>query len=120
MPSRINRDNFRNQETVVTHVNATANATSGTYGNYSSSWIDTDGYDQVAVSFTKDGAEQMSVSVIWSADNTITHGQDWDVKITTKTQDSIIVPTKLRYCKVYLYNLGTASHVVNSWAYLKS
>jgi hypothetical protein len=101
--------------TIQTH-NAVSVAASG---NSTSSWIDTDGFLEIAVTVLSDLAK-FNITIQWSNDGNSLQGSDWDVKVSTKTNDSVSVTTKARYARLFLYNSDTATHIMSAWAYLKA
>lgn len=104
-------------QTIQTH-----NAVSVVASNYSSgSWIDCDGFDKLAITFSNDAATASFVDVSWSNDGTNTHANDSSVVANNSVQRKTgIVDIKARYAKLTINNLDTVAHTMSAWAYLKA
>lgn len=106
------------QTTIQTHNAvsvATVTASNGT------SWLDTDGFDKIAVTLLNDASTSSSLSIQWSSDGTTIQGYDLSIIPTgTGQQRSAITDTKMRYARIQIYNGDTAAHTMSAWAYLKS
>jgi hypothetical protein len=89
--------------------------------NTAAAWIDTIGFDRIAVTLSNDAAVQSSVNIMWSHDGTNSQGEDSGV-ITTGTaiRKAGETATKARYAKVSISNADAAAHTMNAWAFLKA
>jgi hypothetical protein len=104
--------------TVQTH-NAVSVAIST--GSTSTTWIDCDGFDKLAVTHLNDASTASNCNVFWSNDGTTQHATDQNITNGTSNQKAGIVDVKARYAKLYLYNGDTAlAHTMSAWVYLKA
>lgn len=105
------------QTTVQTHSGVTVAPT----GSGQSAWIDSLGFDKVAVTFLNDAGTASSLSIQWSNDGATVQGYESLIPSSTVKEKSGIVETKARYFKVLLWNNDSAApHVMSAWAYLKA
>jgi hypothetical protein len=106
------------QTTIQTHTGVMAAPNSW---NTAAAWIDTIGFDRIAVTLSNDAAVQSSVNIMWSHDGTNSQGEDSGV-ITTGTaiRKAGETATKARYAKVSISNADAAAHTMNAWAFLKA
>jgi hypothetical protein len=102
--------------TIQTH-NAVSVAT---VSSSQSSWIDTDGFTDIAVSLLNDASFSCYVDIQWSSDGSTYQGLDSGVISGTLTRKSASVPTKMRYARIVAGNNDTVSHTMSSFAYLKA
>jgi hypothetical protein len=103
--------------TIQTH-----NAVSvGISGLSNSSWIDTDGFSDVAISLINDAATATTVDLNWSSDGATQQGFETLLSSSTNRRRSGSTSTKMRYLQVVLNN-GDASlaHTMSAYAYLKA
>lgn len=107
----------RYQQTIQTHNAVSVTATTGTSA---SSWIDTNGFNEIALNILNDANTASKADIHWSSDGVTIHGQDKDVLSSSVSSKSTIIPTKLRYMKVILFNTDASSHIMSAWAYLKA
>lgn len=106
------------QTTIQTHnaVSVTANN-----GFSSSSWIDTDGYDKIAIITKNDAATASNININWSPDNgTTLVGFEAIIPSATVQYRAGITDTKARYCRIDVVNGDTIAHTMSSWVYLKA
>lgn len=105
----------RYSQTIQTH-----NAVSVGANNYSvGSWIDTNGFDKIAVSLLNDGAFICSIDVHWSNDGVTQHSWETGASSSGSSKNAIF-DTKARYARVKLVNGEAAAHVMSAWVYLKA
>lgn len=103
------------QSTIQTH-NAVSVAASGIgYSN----WIDTLGYDKVALTVKNDASTSMNITLDWSSDGLTIQGADTNLSTGTQQTRALITDTKARYLRVELFNGDTVAHTMSAWAYLK-
>jgi hypothetical protein len=108
----------RYAQTIQTHnavsIGASASSTQST-------WIDCNGYDQIAVTLSNDGTTASTLNVTWSNDGVTAHGAEAILpNATGSAQRTGIVPVKARYAKLVLINGDAAAHTMSAWAYLKA
>jgi hypothetical protein len=107
--------------TIQTHTGATVAAGGSSQGNFSSSWIDCDGFSEIAVTLMNDGTTNSSAQIWWSNDNTNQHGNDDPIVGGTPRYRAGSVTIKARYAKVVIWNNdGAAPHTMSAWALLKA
>lgn len=107
----------RYSKTIQTH---TAVSVAPTNGYSDSGFIDTEGFNEIALNLSNDAATASSMHALWSSDGVNTQGADWSIISGTQQQKSISIPTKLRYCKIRILNTDAAAHTMSAWAYLKA
>jgi hypothetical protein len=83
-----------------------------------SSWVDTNGFDRIALTLLNDAATTSVSQFVWSHDGTTQHGID-DVVTSTSKWKTYEAATKARYVRVYVSNSDTAAHTMSAWVYLK-
>jgi hypothetical protein len=108
------------QTTIQTH-NAVSVPT-GTW-NQSSSWIDTDGFDKVAISILSDLTVAGSALVLWSNDGSTRHVSESLSLVPNNnafTTTGAITDTKARYMQVSVKNTDTVNRTFTVFAYLKA
>lgn len=106
------------QTTIQTH-NAVSVAASA--APFNASWIDSNGYDKLAVTLLSDATTTNNATVAWSNDGVTQHGFDTIISNGSGgTTRSGILDTKARYFKVSIFNGDTVAHTMSAWAYLKS
>jgi len=107
---------YRKQQAIQTHapVSVAANGTAnGTY-------IDTYGFNEIAVTLTNDAATSNQVHFHWSNDNGVTLHALEMMPTSTISSSAVITQTKARHVRVVLKNGdGAAPHTMSAWAYLK-
>lgn len=111
----------RKATTIQTHAAVSVALSSN---SVSATWIDCDGFTEVAINMLNDANTSFACSVIWSTDGVNTQGADsvfspgngaWG------NARSGVVPVKARYLKVIALNSDAgAAHVMSAWAYLKA
>lgn len=108
----------RKTQVIQTH-NAVSVAASGLGVG---SWIDCNGFDQIAFTFLNDAGASASADLQWSNDGANQHGLEAGVIILNNSRyKQGITPTKARYCRLILSNGDTgAAHTMSVWAYLKA
>lgn len=106
----------RYSQTIQTH-----NAVSvGASGSSIGTWIDTEGFAKLAITFANDNSTGSKINIHWSNDASSIHGFDDSVGGTTMSQQKTgIVDTKARYARLALFNTDTVAHTMSAWAYLK-
>lgn len=105
------------QTTIQTHnaVSVAAGATS------SGAWIDSNGYDKVAVNVKSDASTTYNVNVDWSTDGGTTQtGSTTVVASSASFTKTGIVDTQARYLRVTIVSGDVAAHTMSAWAYLKA
>lgn len=105
------------QTTIQTHNAVSVPATTGLGIGV---WIDTNGYDQVAVTFMNDAATASQVNIEWSNDAATRHGIDILIASGTLKERSGLTGTRARFTRVVLLNTDAAAHVMSAWIYLKA
>jgi hypothetical protein len=84
-------------------------------------WIDTNGFDSIALTVKNDAATNAKGNIDWSHDAANTHGSDIVIPTSANFTLAGSVPTKARYAKVVIQNQdAAASHTLSAWAYLKA
>lgn len=85
-------------------------------------YLDSNGFDKIAISLVNDATTACGVHVYWSHDGTTLHGADYGLLPNAVRKDGVaIADTKARYFKVVLVNYDTtAPHTMSAWAYLKA
>jgi hypothetical protein len=106
---------YRKQKAIQTHAPAVVAANGTANGVY----IDTDGYNEIAVTLTNDAATANQVHFHWSVDNGATLNALEMMTTSTISSSAVIVPIKSRYVRVVLKNGDAAPHTMSAWAYLK-
>lgn len=91
-------------------------------GTVTSAWVDTNGFDRVAVTFSNDAAADSYGDIQWSHDGLNYHSADFGlIPLNSNTKKGIVFETKARYMKVVVANKDTAApHAMNVWVYLKA
>jgi hypothetical protein len=85
-----------------------------------SSWIDCDGFNELAFTCLNDASTNSGVDVQWSNDGVAIHGVDRGSSSTEKFKTGN-VSTKARYAKLALNNSDSAlAHTMSAWIYLKA
>ena len=108
----------RYAQTIQTHNAVSVPATTGTS---QSAYIDTNGFSDVALTFTNDASTASYADVHWSHDGVAYHSAEGNIlPANTQIKKAIQFPTKARYMKVVLANTDAAAHVMSAWAYLKA
>lgn len=104
--------------TIQTHSAVLVGATTG-YAT--SSWIDCDGFSEIAITLMNDAATNSYGDIQWSHDGSTWHGTDSVLIPANSVQRKVANTTvKARYAKVALGNTDGAPHTMNAWAYLKA
>jgi hypothetical protein len=109
---------YRKQKMIPAHssTNVLPNA-----WNTISGWIDTDGFESIAVTLKNDAATLAKANIDWSHDQSVTAGSEQVIAPASNFSLAGAVPTKARYAKISIQNQdGAAAHVFFSWAYLKA
>lgn len=108
----------RLQTTIQTH-NAVSVGALGS--SLQTSWIDCDGFNDIAVTFLNDASTNSYAHIQWSNDGISSNGRDYNVIPSDSNQYKAgCVPIKARYAKVQMYNGDSAlAHTMSAWAYLK-
>jgi hypothetical protein len=89
--------------------------------NTAAAWIDTNGFDRIAVTLMNDASTQTSVNIVWSHDGVTQHGEDSGViGVGTAIRKAGETATKARYAKVSISNADAAAHTMSAWAFLKA
>jgi hypothetical protein len=83
-------------------------------------WIDTNGFNEIAVSLLNDSATTSSISIEWSNDGTTKHGTESVAPNGAFKERVGSATTKARYAKVSIWNGDTIAHTMSAWAYLKA
>lgn len=106
---------YRRSETIQTHtaVSITTNGWSN------SAWLDSDGFDKVAVNLLNDASTSTEVRVEWSNDNATVHSYEVIMGAQSLDKRTAITDTKLRYFRIAVKNGDAVSHTMSAWAYLK-
>jgi hypothetical protein len=107
------------QTTIQTHAGVIVTPNGS---NSNSAWIDTAGFDRVAITYINDANTNNSTDILWSHDGINTNSIEWVVLNTSTIKERAVeVPTKARYMKIRLNNGDTsAPHTMSAWAYLKA
>jgi len=107
---------YRRADTIQAH-----NANSITNGTKSASttWIDCDGFSDIAVTAVCGNAISYGINILWSNDGATSQGYDGTTPTGGSTLKSYSTTIKARYCKIEIQNNDAASQTFSSWAYLK-
>jgi hypothetical protein len=116
MPSEQFKPQYVATKVVQTH--NSVNIANGAWST-SSTWIDTYGFRDLAVTALSETSHNIRVNVQWSNDGVNWQGEDNDVVNATRQRVAGQTPIKARYCKVALYNGDTVAHNMSAWIYLK-
>lgn len=104
------------QQTIQTHNAVSVPATTGLS---TGAWIDTNGFDTVAVTFKNSTSTASNVYLYFSSDGINEAG--WEtVGSGTSSTKSGIFETRARYVRVALGNTDAAAKVMSAWIYLKA
>jgi len=107
---------YRRADTVQTQ-NAVSIAANG---NSIGSWIDCDGYSDVAVTLFNDAITNSRLIIHWSNDGITKHGSEIMLATGPDKERAAQVPTKARYFRMAIDNQDAGSaHTMSCWAYLK-
>jgi hypothetical protein len=106
------------QTTIQTH-NAVSVAASG---SSTSTVIDCNGFDKIAINAQSDAATSWSADIQWSHDGTSVKGLESGVLANNVTNSKIAVTdVKARYALIKLNNADAgAAHTMSAWAFLKA
>jgi hypothetical protein len=105
------------QQIIQTHAGVTV--APSTWNN--SGWIDTDGFDKIAINLKNDAAVNSQITADWSHDNGSTIiGNETPLATSNGQTRATIIDTKCRYIRINVQNGDAASHVISTWAYLKA
>ncbi|MCP1324265.1 hypothetical protein [Bacillus sp. S0628] len=104
------------QETIQTHNNVVVAPTTWNNG----AWIDTSGFNEVAITMSNNASTKNKVNVHWSHDGVNSHGDESILEEGTSASRAGIVATKARYFRVCLNNGDVAPHNMSAWVYLKA
>jgi hypothetical protein len=85
-----------------------------------SAWIDTNGFDKVAITMLNSAATSSYIDLYWSNDGINVHGANYSQQSSTALSKAFEIPTQARYLRISLYNANTASNTMSAWAYLKA
>ena len=104
------------QQTIQTH-----NAISVPLSNANSSaWIDTNGFNEMSITYMNDATASNSLELDWSNDGVTKHGWETPLASATSSRRVATLPTRARYVQVTVKNGDTtAAHVMSAWLYLK-
>jgi hypothetical protein len=100
-------------------LNAVSNVANG-WSN--SAFIDTDGFDVIAITYMNDAATTSRALLQWSNDGVNIHGED-AVTLPTTTGTKLVgdTRTRARYVRLGIWNGDTTlAHTMSAWAYLKA
>lgn len=104
------------QTTIQTHNGVTIAPSSSN----DSVFIDTLGFDKIAVTVLNNASTTSAVTIKWSHDGATVVADD-SLNITnTANRKAGITDTKARYAQVSITNSDTAPHIFSAWAYLKA
>jgi hypothetical protein len=105
------------QQTIQTH-----NAVSvGASVSSNSGYIDTDGFNDIALNMKNDAQTTSYAHIYWSNDGVTDCGYEANVLLSnTLIIKSAQIATKARYFKLSLVNGDTIAHTMSAWAYLKA
>lgn len=103
--------------TIQTH---NAVAVSPSTASIPSTWMDCNGFDQLALTLKNDASSNFTATIYWSNDNSNIHGSETAVNAVVGSQFAARTPIKARYAKVAPYNNDTVSHTISAWSYLLS
>jgi hypothetical protein len=109
----------RLSQTIQTHSGASIVNGTGSFGT--ATWIDCDGFSEIAITFLNSGATASVIDVDWSNDNATLHGRD-SALLPSATQQWRTGETKVkaRYCRLNVFNGHTAPITANVWVLLKA
>lgn len=105
------------QQTIQGHVGVTIPPES-----YSSSvWIDTAGFNELAISVQCASSQSHAMTTDWSFDGVNPQGFESVKDLPSAgTRMTVSIPTKARYIKFNVRNNLTTPNTVSSWVYLKA
>lgn len=104
----------RLSQTIQTHSGVVI---ANTAQNTTATYIDCDGFDKVAITYTQSVAGTSNATFFWSNDGATNHGHE---DILTTAMKSGCFEVKARYLKVGIYNGHTAPFTISAWVYLKA
>jgi hypothetical protein len=106
----------RFQQTIQTHNAVSVSSVNSSF----STWIDTMGYTDIAVTLKNDAATDSQVDIGWSHDGVSMVGREFAVVPRNTVQYKVgLTQTKSRYAQIIPYNADVAAHTMSAWAYLK-
>jgi hypothetical protein len=106
----------RVQNTVQTHnaVSVAAGATS------TSAWVDSSGFNEVAITLLNDAATSNKLDIEWSNDGTNVQGLESVLVGSTESKRVANTSIKSRYFRTLVTNSDTVAHTLSAWSYLKA
>lgn len=96
------------------------NVTIAPSAQQSSTWIDTNGFTDVAITLLCSVQSKMTLEVDWSNDGITKHGYEGIYADAVVTRRAAITSTKARYVMVTVKNGDVAPVIVNTFTYLKA
>lgn len=108
---------YHEQQTIQTH-----NAVSVATGAWSdqTSWMDCDGFTEIALTLKNDASTSCRGQIMWSNDGTNQHGVEEPILSAAGMFRAGGTSIKARYAKVTIQNGDTAAHTMSAWAFLKA
>lgn len=106
----------RRTQTIQTHNAVSLPATTG---SSASAWIDTDGFNEIAITMLNDATTNTVIDIGWSNDGITMHGLDFGTATNVKYK-ALRYTTVARYVRVVVTNTDASAHTVSAWAYLKA
>jgi len=88
--------------------------------NISTGWIDCSKFDKLGITFLNDASTSSAVSVLWSNDQSVSHGEEATLTPASVLRRASVVDVKAPYVKLSIQNADTVAHTVSSWIYLKA
>lgn len=91
-----------------------------TNGSSTSSWIDTQGFVDLAYTFASDASGNNNTDIYWSHDGINIHGYEVGLTTSTSRNRAYHTPIKARYMRAVIYNTDASPKTMSAWAYLKA
>lgn len=108
------------QKQISTHVAASVAPNAENDGSFNNSWIDTDGFDSVAVRAFSNASLQWDIKLVWSDDQANTNGIDYFGQ-TNANHKVWRMATAGRYLRIRIKNAdATTAQTFTASAYLKA
>jgi len=108
---------YRKQKMVPTHAGVLITNGSTSFGT--NVWIDTDGFNEIALTLINSVAGNTLFDVYWSHDNATIHGANYGQGNSAALAKGIVLPILARWVKISVGNNHTAPSTISAWTYLK-
>jgi hypothetical protein len=89
--------------------------------NANASWIDCNGFSDIAITLSNSGATPTRVNIYWSHDGATLQGIDVSALPSASNQyRAANIPIKARYAKLEVVNENASPATISTWTYLKA